>query len=186
MHSMIMHCTSLQGTPYVLRPAAPRDAGGIVDALQAVAKEGIYLAAEEAGWTRQDVLDMIRDMTFYPLILVAEADGKVVGHSFVQRGSLKKNRHTAGIGMLVTSGYRGMGIGTTMLQYIDSWARANEIKKLFLSVFSSNIRAIRIYEKSGFIQEGVRPGQFVINSRFTDEIIMGKPLTPDLNVLYNP
>ena len=180
VQSIVMQYTARNGTPFVLRPARPQDAEGIIQSLREVAAEGIYLAAEEPRWTRKDVLAMIREMSFYPFILVVEADRKVVGHAFVQRGSLKKNQHAAGIGMLVIPGYRGIGIGTAMLEYIDSWARSHQLKKLFLSVFSSNQQALALYHKSGFLQEGIRPGQFIIDNHYVSEIVMGKPLDPIL------
>jgi RimJ/RimL family protein N-acetyltransferase len=127
---------------------------------------------------------MIHDMSYYPFILVAEANEQVVGHAFVQRGSLRKNAHTASLGMLVVLSHRGVGIGTAMLEYIDAWARTNGLAKLFLSVFSSNHRALKLYEQSGFIQEGNRPGQFIINKQYVSEIVMGKPLLPDLARCY--
>ena len=186
MQSIVMHCTTRNGQPFTLRPAQPNDASGIIRTLREVAAEGIYLAAEEPRWQRQDILGMIREMSYYPFILVAEADGRIVGHAFVQRGTLKKNNHTAGIGMLVTASHRGIGIGTAMLEYIESWARTNGLTKLFLSVFSSNRPALALYKKSGFIQEGIRPGQFIINREYVGEIIMGKPLTDDLTNYYQP
>ena len=185
LQSMVMQFTTRDGRPFNLRPARPQDATGIIHSLREVGAEGIYLAAEEPRWDRQDVLDMIHDMTFYPFILVAESDGRVVGHSFVQRGSLKKNRHTAGIGMLVVPSHRSIGIGTAMLEYIDAWALSNGLQKLFLSVFSSNHRALALYERSGFIREGARPGQFIINHQYVSEIMMGKPLSKDVAHCYD-
>lgn len=79
VQSMVMQCTARDGSPFILRPACNQDATGILKALRDVAAEEIYLAAEEPRWKRQDILEMIHDMTFYPFILVAEADGRVIG-----------------------------------------------------------------------------------------------------------
>jgi RimJ/RimL family protein N-acetyltransferase len=184
MQSMVMQFVARDGRPFILRPAQPQDASGILQTLREVGAEEIYLAAEEPRWRRQDVLEMIHDMSYYPFILVAEANERVIGHCFVQRGSLKKNQHTASLGMLVIASHRSVGIGTAILEYIETWARVNGLEKLFLSVFSSNRRAIDLYERSGFIREGVRPGQFIIHNQPISEIVMGKPLTANLACCY--
>jgi len=45
--------------------------------------------------------------------------------------------------------------------------------KVFLSVFDSNKRAIELYRKAGFVQEGRRPCQYMINGQCVAEILMG-------------
>ena len=42
------------------------------------------------------------------------------------------------------------------------------------SVFSTNRKAIALYEKFGFASEGRRKKQFLIHGRDVDEIIMGR------------
>ena len=121
---------------------------------------------------------------YLPRNLPTNSDLTVIGHAFVQRGSLKKNRHTASVGMLVVASHRSIGIGTAILEYIENWARANSLEKLFLSVFSSNQRALALYERVGFIREGIRPGQFIIRNTYVDEIVLGKPLTTGLMKCY--
>jgi protein AroM len=164
------------GQHCVLRPASSKDVGAIIETMDQVAAEEVYLASERARWSRRDLLEMIRDMTFYPFILIAEVDARVIGHAFLQRGTLKKNHHTTGIGMLIIQAYRGMGIGTRMLDYIEGWARRHCIRKLFLSVFETNGRAVHLYQKMGFVMEGIRPDQFLIRGEYVAEIVMGKML----------
>ena len=48
------------------------------------------------------------------------------------------------------------GVGTRMMGLVAQWALGNGMKALRLDVAASNVRAVRCYEKAGF----VRTGQF--------------------------
>ncbi len=180
MSNLVMHFTIEDEKKVLLRPAETKDAAAIVDTTSKVTAEEIYLAAEKARWTVSDLAEVIQYMTSYPYIMVVEVDKQIIGHAFVQRGQLKKNCHAAGIGMLLVQGYRNKGIGTKMMEYIEAWSRNLGLKKLFLSVFHTNKRAIQLYKKSGFVVEGIREGQFLIHGEYVSEVVMGKPLTLDL------
>ena len=43
---------------------------------------------------------------------------------------------------------------------------------LFLDVYESNIRAVYLYEKRGFVREGLRRMQYRSGDRFRDEVLM--------------
>jgi len=159
-----------------LRPARAGDGAGIIEAFDLVAAEGIYLAAERARWTPAEMEEIIAAMGSNPFILIAEAAGRIVGNAFLQRGTLQKNRHTAGIGMLVIDGFRSIGIGTRMMEYAEAWGRREGLRKLYLSVFSTNERAYNLYRKAGYTEEGRRPEQFRLDGEPVSEILLGKLL----------
>jgi putative acetyltransferase len=93
-------------------------------------------------------------------MLVAEVGGRVVGHIGLYR---KDGRlaYGAGLGMTVHDDFQGMGIGTTLthaaLDLADNWLN---LKRVELTVFVDNLRAIGLYERCGFIIEGTL-GAFV-------------------------
>ena len=88
--------------------------------------------------------------------LVAELDGKVVGSIDISR---KRNRlaHVASIGMAVHDDYQNRGIGTELmkaaLDMTDNWLN---IRRVELDVYTDNLPAVHLYEKFGFVREGVR------------------------------
>ncbi len=49
---------------------------------------------------------------------------------------------------------QGMGIGTQLLQKLEETARDYNLLKLRLKVYFANTKAIRFYEKNGFIKTG--------------------------------
>ena len=54
--------------------------------------------------------------------------------------------------------YRKMGIAYRLLEYIFEDAYKDDIQSFTLEVRCSNEPAIRLYEKAGFVNAGVRPG----------------------------
>jgi RimJ/RimL family protein N-acetyltransferase len=76
--------------------------------------------------------------------------------------------------MSVERAWRGKGVGEGLLNVLMAWAKGNPlIEKVGLSVLSSNTRAIGLYKKLGFIEEGRRPREIKMGPReYVDEILM--------------
>lgn len=68
---------------------------------------------------------------------------------------------------------RGKGIGeeTTYLMMDYSFKTLN-LRKILLEVLASNKSAIKLYEKLGFVVEGILKKQVFINNKYDDVIIM--------------
>ncbi len=60
--------------------------------------------------------------------------------------------------VLVDSGYRNQGIAEHLLRYLMQESRAIGVRNFTLEVRRSNLPAIKLYEKLGFVSEGIRPG----------------------------
>ncbi len=72
--------------------------------------------------------------------------------------------------------WRGRGVGTALLKSLLEWATAHPlIEKVWLEVFATNERAIRLYRKLGFVEEGVRPQDIKLGpGRYVDTLAMYK------------
>ena len=68
---------------------------------------------------------------------------------------------------------RGRGIGTAaarlMLEYCF---REEKLHRVYLRAFASNIRAIRSYEKAGFVREGLLRDDVCIDGEYRDMVWM--------------
>lgn len=70
--------------------------------------------------------------------------------------------------------YRGKGCGSDALQLILRYAFDElNLYRVGLDVISSNARAIRAYEKAGFVQEGAMRGAVLRDGSRHDRIFMG-------------
>lgn len=155
---------------YLIRRGDPRDARGIINCMQSVMDERIYLVSEYYLLTERGEQERIRSPD--DLTVVAQKDGEIVGVLTIQRGMYRKNRHTANLGIAIKSSHRRKGLGMKLISSGIDWCRENYVKKLNLEVFSSNKSAIALYEKMGFVIEGVRKKQFVIGGTYVDDVFM--------------
>ena len=163
------------GRIVVIRKAEPSDLDGILANLETVAKEGRWIATEEVTPDRRERLQKV--LTADDQIhLVALVDGRVIGSLSLTPyfGGLKKAKHVVGLGMLILDGYRGLGIGTALMEEALFWAMKRGLMKISLSVFSNNEAAIRLYQKFGFAEEGRLKRQFKIMGDYVDEVAMGR------------
>jgi RimJ/RimL family protein N-acetyltransferase len=87
--------------------------------------------------------------------VVAEEQGRIVGHAFLKPMELRAVSHVFGLTIVVHPGHSGRGIGTVIMSVLADWARRTpQVQKVELIVRSTNGRARRLYEKFGFIEEG--------------------------------
>lgn len=102
-------------------------------------------------WSPDDFLDMIRkeDARYY----VAEEDGRLLGGCgvllIVGEGSITN--------VVIAPEARNRGIGTGLLRYMMEEGKKDGLTAYTLEVRVSNAPAIHVYEKLGFVSEGIRP-----------------------------
>jgi ribosomal protein S18 acetylase RimI-like enzyme len=103
--------------------------------------------------------------------VVIESAGQIVGHAFLDPWRLEAIAHVVELTIAIHEGHQGKGFGRALLSYLIDWAKSNpKLEKINLHVRSSNTPAIALYEKMGFIVEGIRvkmiklgPGAYVDN-----------------------
>lgn len=158
-----------------IRPARSGDARGWLRHIAEVAAEGRYIRTEEVRWTLRQIRRRFRrSETRDELNVVAIADGEVIGSLWVGRESHAVMRHVASLGMSVDERWRGQGIGSALMSRGFRWARWATVEKLALTVYPHNQRAINLYKKFGFVEEGRLIGHSKKTYGYEDEIVMGR------------
>ena len=107
-------------------------------------------------------------------VLVAEQDGAVVGYVQVhQPGPLPSHEHVLMIdGLAVAPERQHRGAGRALVLAALAEARARGARKVSLRVLAPNARARRLYESCGFVEEGVLRGEFFLQGRFVDDVLL--------------
>ena len=67
---------------------------------------------------------------------------------------------------------QGRGLGRRLAEVTVDAARARGVERVELEVFASNTRAIRLYERLGFVHEGVRCRARYIDGAYDDNVMM--------------
>lgn len=103
-------------------------------------------------WSAKDFRDLLaRDYCMY---LVALADGEIAGccglTNICQEGNIDN--------VVVAERFRNRGIAFAMLKELIAMGEEAGIRAFTLEVRVGNAAAIHLYEKLGFVSEGIRPG----------------------------
>ena len=101
-----------------------------------------------------------------------DADGEVVGWCDIARPPLEGFRHCGRLGMGLIPHVQGRGLGRHLAEATIHAARARGVERVELEVFASNSRAIRLYERLGFVHEGVRRRARYIDGAYDDNVMM--------------
>jgi RimJ/RimL family protein N-acetyltransferase len=105
------------------------------------------------------------------------ADGEMVGLMNCWGGTRRAMKHETTLGITVKAGRRGQGIGTKMMLQAIEWARGSGVvKRVQLEVIAENVEAMKLYERLGFVAEGVRKRAFWKQGRWMDSVVMGMVL----------
>jgi len=94
---------------------------------------------------------------------------------------LRRHRHPAFAGVLqfslaVDPALRRQGIGRALTDLAVASAKTSGARRLQLAVIDGNAAALRLFETSGFVQEGRLSGAAEIAGRLHDLLAMGMPL----------
>ncbi|BBB90037.1 MAG TPA: GNAT family N-acetyltransferase [Methylomusa anaerophila] len=111
------------------------------------------------------------------LLLVVEAGGsRLVGFLSAERGFANRIRHKAYIAVGILEEYTGQGLGGRLFREVELWARNVGVVRLELTVMAHNKRALRLYEKMGFMTEGKYHKSLIVDGQYVDEYCMAKLL----------
>jgi mycothiol synthase len=159
-----------------IRPARPADAASFLEMFRAVVAERRWVRTDEVTRSLRDQRRAFRE-AWSPgrAILVAlDDDGRVIGNIWIAREEHPVNRHVASVGMVVAEAWRGRGLGSALLAEGLRWAREQGVEKVALSVYPGNERAVALYRKFGFVEEGRLVRQSKKSYGYEDELVMAR------------
>ena len=77
------------------------------------------------------------------------------------------------LNITVIKNNQNLGMGNFFLKHLISFCKAYKVANMFLEVRVSNIAAIRLYEKNGFNELGVRDNYYNTLQGKEDGLLMG-------------
>ena len=104
---------------------------------------------------------------------VVESDDKIIGFIIVsfQAGE------THILNLCIHPDYQRKGLGQQLMQQVLIRARFQHMSTAFLEVRRSNLKAIQLYEKMGFVQIGERKHYYPAENGREDALIFAMDLT---------
>jgi ribosomal protein S18 acetylase RimI-like enzyme len=162
----------------VVRPATDADLDELVAHTWDVAAEGRFLGVE-VPFDREARRARLEAACSGEATTVLVADTSTVGGpgivGFVS-GEVAPYG-VADIGMLVIAGWRGLGLGSRLLDAVMQWASAAGAHKMALEAWPHNAPALDLYRRAGFVEEGRKLRHYRRrNGELWDAVLMGRPL----------
>ena len=105
---------------------------------------------------------------------VAEEDGKVLGLGILMNHGNLRKKHVGVITLMVNSDYQNKGVGSLLMDKLINLSESINIIRLELCVFRDNYKAINLYKKFGFKEEGIKVKSALKNGEYIDEIMMAR------------
>jgi RimJ/RimL family protein N-acetyltransferase len=154
-------------------PMTEAHIAGLQRCVDAVARERRWLGFLEGPplVATQAFVDSILRGAGVQFVALNEADD-VVGWCDIVRLDMETFRHGWRLGMGLLPAMRGRGIGRRLAEAAIAAARAQGAERIELDVFASNRRAIALYEKLGFVQEGVKRRARKLDGAYDDVVLM--------------
>src|SRR5262245_33339540 len=154
-------------------PTTESQIPGLHAALDEVARERRYLAflaAPPLMATREFSRALVGGAGVQ-MVAVTE-DDRVVGWCDIVRVPMEGFDHTGRLGMGLLAPYRGQGTGRRRAEAAIAAAKEAGMTRIELEVLASNTNAIRLYEKLGFVHEGVKRRARYLDSAWDDNVLM--------------
>ncbi|MDA0663149.1 MAG: GNAT family protein [Proteobacteria bacterium] len=165
---------------YALRPAAPDDAPALLRFGELLLAESSYFLRAPGERARsvaemRAIIDHFCAQPHYLLLSVWQGE-TTVGEAVVTAGEFQRNRFSATIGVGVLQAHSGRGLGAALMREMESFARGRRLRRLELTVMAPNARARALYERMGYVEEGLKRDSMFVDGGFVDEVMMAKIL----------
>lgn len=133
----------------------------------------------------QQTVQFIQGLNQNDHLLVAEVESnqenQQIGFVGIHIDHPIRLRHSGEVVLMVHPEYQNQGIGSQLLKELlvlsDQWLKLVRVE---LQVFTDNKPAIHLYQKTGFVIEGVRKYAAIKNGKYSDLILMAR-YRPSLN-----
>jgi RimJ/RimL family protein N-acetyltransferase len=127
----------------------------------------LSMTEEEEWW------EAYRERRRDPIFAIESDDGEYIGN--VGLHDIDHVNRSAELGIIIGHRtYWGRGYGSDAINALLSWAFDSlNLNRVMLRVFDYNRRAIRAYEKCGFLHEGAMRQAHFCDGAYHDQLIMG-------------
>jgi ribosomal protein S18 acetylase RimI-like enzyme len=102
----------------------------------------------------REMMAAVRENDSDNAVWIAERGGRVAGCLHVLALTDFFGLRHAHISVIATTAEaEGTGIGAALLDFAEAWARERQLPLMTLNVFATNARALRFYERGGWVPE---------------------------------
>ena len=164
----------------LIREAEISDASEVIALLDQIGQESSFTSLDENGLSiSESEMQIFIDkqaQSENQITLLAFLNDELAGIINVTADQRPRVRHIGDIFFGIKKTFWGSGLGSILMEEAIEWAKTSGvIRRLQLTVQKRNLAAIHLYEKMGFITEGLQErGACIERGEFLDVYLMGK------------
>lgn len=156
-----------------VRQARLEDLSGLAGVIRQVIEGRTYIVGESVSDQLENVDTLLRgDAETPPTYFVALVEGEVIGWVHLEGRDVDKLDHVVYLTMGLLDEYRGLGIGSKLMDRAVTWAGKHGYDKVASNVPASNESAIDFLKETGWEQEGIRPDHYNIDGQLVGEVLL--------------
>ena len=164
----------------LIREAEISDASEVIALLDQIGQESSFTSLDENGLSiSESEMQIFIDkqaQSENQITLLAFLNDELAGIINITADQRPRVRHIGDIFLGIKKTFWGSGLGSILMEEAIEWAKTSGvIRRLQLTVQKRNLVAIHLYEKMGFITEGLQErGACIERGEFLDVYLMGK------------
>ena len=164
----------------LIREAETQDALDLIALLDQIGHESSFTSLDENGITMSESeMELFIDQQAQSenqITLLAFLNDELVGVVNITADQRPRVRHIGDVFLGIKKAYWGNGLGSILMEEAIEWAQSSgSIRRLQLTVQKRNTAAVHLYEKMGFIIEGLQErGAYIEGGEFLDVYLMGQ------------
>ncbi|WP_027108267.1 GNAT family N-acetyltransferase [Lacticigenium naphthae] len=107
------------------------------------------------------------------LLLISLSQNDIIGLVTIRAQDREEMKHVGELGIVVDQEYWGFGLGSALVEEAIHWSsNESDLVRLEVEVQEPNKRALHLYEKAGFEQEGHLKKRVKVKTDYVDTIMM--------------
>ena len=164
----------------LIREAEVHDASSVIALLDQIGHESSFTSLDENGIAMSESeMELFIDQQAQSenqITLLAFLNDELVGVVNITADQRPRVRHIGDVFLGIKKAYWGNGLGSILMEEAIEWAQSSgSIRRLQLTVQKRNTAAVHLYEKMGFIIEGLQErGAYIEGGEFLDVYLMGQ------------
>jgi RimJ/RimL family protein N-acetyltransferase len=165
-----------------IRPALTEDAAALYALVHRISETRewpLILPDEEIASVQEQSAQIgwFQAATNRVMLIALDDQGTITGYAQAFGGQYSVDQLTAVLVVEVCPAHRRQGIATLLLYELERWGRRTGLHRFELSTLFENRPARNLYEKCGYLVEGLKRESRFVGGQFRDEILFAKLLT---------
>ncbi len=164
------------GQELIIRKAEEKDAEKFLEYFNVVGSETDFLGFGPEGprITVEEEREIFKSSTSKNFFLIAEINGEIAGSCSISTNEKRvRSLHFGELGIVVLKKFWGFGVGYNLMEEAVRYGKEAGLRKINLDTRADNEKAISLYKKLGFKEEGIITRGTIINGEFYNLLVMG-------------